>query len=898
MRTIISRLLIALIAVSGCGLVWAVEQNPPVFLLEFDSTQAFSGDGTTVSSRVLAGFMLVPVEGQPGRYRGQGRLRYVELEGMLAVPSDGVLTISDMLVSSENGTLVLKLFPGDPKPVEWLIITPVTAIKQIQWFSGFGLMHDNELGEGGFTIDNWQYPGNDIYARKIYNRNKTEGTALLTETTTIELSPIPDVPRIDEINIVSDGLFPDDPETGEDLELSADLYVPFLFEIERCTWTGNNFTGSGVGDPEDSCRWTYKPKEGKGPRRDTYGQKNLNLRVVYRYGVQSSALALSKSVEHKVFFSKKGDDDSDSEPNWFDYWGDDGAVPGLDASNVKYNAALAAGTIAEADGTNVTFGPDGAGFEGAITIPPTEDCDGRTFPGGEGIDLTALSLSHERKHNELDALAGTDGDGDEVPDSAESGTSPTNPDSCNLAGEIDAEYASYGDNEFIARLAELGVSGLASNDWAIPGRQTSSSPALLGTFISATSGVVHAPQLSLATHSSQRTMQQSASLVGNGLLTGVYNVVGQNPDTSGLFASMRLDVGLNIIDTDHYTVIAWLANDLGTELAWARAEADLGPGGSTVQLLFDGPVLQQAGIAQPFVVSRVELYYRVGKHSELTDSAQNVQTGVLDSSDFRPPAASLVGSLSALPVDSDFDGLYNQLEVTVDLDIYKAGEYEVSAQLNGTTLTLFGSQRIVIADGVSSAQVSLGFDGSSIFFNREDGPFDVTGLQVKDALSGARLDFQANALTTAAYPFVAFQHSAVVIDENSYSDAGGELDGDGKFLTLDLMFAVNSKASGPYTISASLEDNQGGTIATTGAVIGLGGFEGEMEISQVMLSFDARDIFAAGVDGPYQVADVMVISDAGIVMDQNPIPWLTAAYPANDFGLVPVTEEIFLDGFE
>jgi hypothetical protein len=42
----------------------------------------------------------------------------------------------------------------------------------------------------------------------------------------------------------------------------------------------------------------------------------------------------------------------------------------------------------------------------------------------------------------------------------------------------------------------------------------------------------------------------------------------------------------------------------------------------------------------------------------------------------------------------------------------------------------------------------------------------------------------------------------------------------------------------------------------------------------------------------------MVISDAGILMDQNPIHWLTAAYPANDFGLVPVTEEIFLNGFE
>jgi len=65
-----------------------------------------------------------------------------------------------------------------------------------------------------------------------------------------------------------------------------------------------------------------------------------------------------------------------------------------------------------------------------------------------------------------------------------------------------------------------------------------------------------------------------------------------------------------------------------------------------------------------------------------------------------------------------------------------------------------------------------------------------------------------------------------------------------------------------------------------------------------MLSFDGQEIFVSGVDGPYQVADVTVISDAGNVMDQNPKPWLTAAYAADDFGVVVVIEEVFTDGFE
>lgn len=896
MQTLLARLFFLLTITSVYSLALAVEVGAPAFQLRFDSTQSVKGDNP-VSSRVVANFQLDPIEGELNRYSGQGRLRYTELQGLLATATDGVLNVIDLKVSLEDGTVVIGLFPGEPKPVEWVILTPITAIKQFQWFSGFGLFHNNELGDGGFKIENWQYPEGDVYARKTYSREMVFEGVNYVESTTIELTPVPDFPRIDAINTSSAGTSVNDPETGEDLELSATLHVPLLYAVERCTWTGNNFTGPGIGDPDDSCRWTYKPKEGKGPKRDTYGPKDLKLTVIFRHGVHSSAETVSSSLDYKVFFTKKGDDDSDADPNWFDYWGDDGAVPGLDDSTVDYNASLAADTIAEADGTKVIFGPNGAGSDGQIIIAATDICSGGTFPGGEGIDLTALTLSHERKHNELDALGGTDSDGDDVPDSAESGTSTTNPDSCDLANNIHKDYATYGDHEFIARQAELGVSGVAKNDWAVPGRQASMQTAAAGGVTTSRSGVVHSSRLATAMYSSQGAVQ-AVSPAASGLLTGVYSAVGQDPDGTGLFASMRLDVGLSIVERDYYSVIAWLADDQGTEVSWARAEADLSAGSTTLQLIFDGPGLNQAGVSPPFVVSRVELYYRVGKHSVLADSALNALTTQFNSLSFKPLAAKLAGVSSELPVDSEFDGLINQLDITVDLDTSEAGEYEVSAQLRGAKLALYDSQTIVVGDGVGSAQVTLVFDGSSIFFNREDGPFQVTSLQVKAVSSGSRLDFQASAWTTAAYPFNAFQSSGVVIDETSYSDSGGELDANGKFLTLDLSFAISSMVSGPYSLNASLEDVQGRTIARATAAIGLGGVEGVMEMTPVMLSFDAQDIFAAGIDGPYQLADVTIISDDGKVMDQNPMPWMTAAYTADDFGLLPVTEEIFLDGFE
>ena len=50
----------------------------------------------------------------------------------------------------------------------------------------------------------------------------------------------------------------------------------------------------------------------------------------------------------------------------------------------------------------------------------------------------------------------------------------------------------------------------------------------------------------------------------------------------------------------------------------------------------------------------------------------------------------------------------------------------------------------------------------------------------------------------------------------------------------------------------------------------------------------------------YRLADVTVISDAGFVMDQNPTPYLTSTYAADDFSSVPPPGEevIFEDSFE
>jgi hypothetical protein len=333
------------------------------------------------------------------------------------------------------------------------------------------------------------------------------------------------------------------------------------------------------------------------------------------------------------------------------------------------------------------------------------------------------------------------------------------------------------------------------------------------------------------------------------------------------------------------------------EVAWARTNAELAAGTSMVQLMFDSAVLNQTGVSQPFVVSRVEFDKRVGKHSILQDSATDVLITAYNSSDFDPPAATLVGAVSEQPVDEGADGLYDRLDITVDLTVNDPGEYEVSAQLTSSSMSLLDSRTVLVAEGATTEQVVLSFDGASIFFHRENGPFQLTQLRLSDVAEDVELDYQANAWTTAAYLFVSFQQTGIVIDETSYTDAGGELDQRGKFTTLDVLFDIRSITPGPYVLNAHLEDSEGKPIARVSQHIGLGGVEGAPEIAMAVLSFDGMEISASGLGGPYQLAGVTVISDEGIVMDQNPTPYLTATYAADDFSTT-LLNEIFMDGFE
>jgi len=710
-----------------------------------------------------------------------------------------------------------------------------------------------------------------------------------------------ETPRIKSIEAKGVGTPGDNPQTGTPVRMEADVEIPTGYELVKCTWTGD--LTNGEGDVSNSCRYDYTPATGAGPAVGTYGSKTVRLTVTYRHTSSGATGQVSKEHTYKVFYRKTGDDDSDGTPNWYEYWGDDGAVPGLAASNVSYDATLSGyGSRSRSTGA-IRIGDLAAGthYPSGITVPAGTNCPGGTFGGAKGCDCAVEVVVHENRHGEIyhnwdtDSTTGscddsggpwrgcTDSDtastharpGDDLPDDYEGvlGTNPNAVDSCSLATLKSPVYAQYGDNELSAMLAADGQTGVASKDWANPGKQSSPSfapPPEAVEFddpsLPATSGLA-------GTHALPNPAGEPAVPGFAGLL-GTYSDNGVDAGSNGLYDYLALHVGVHVDVAMDYYVVAWLEDSVGTEIAWARTILVCPTGDVMFDVLFDGSILRSSGLDGPYAISQVEL--RAAEDDSLLDSASAPHgTAAYSYLDFDPAAASFSGDYSDAGIDIDTNGRYDSLSVEIGIAVATPGAYRIVAELGGTSTICVSECSVMLDAGLHS--VALAFSGSVIGQSREDGPYLLRRLWLEDAL-GATVELLHDPYTTASYTCSEFENGVHAVDVASFHDEGLDLSGNGSYDYLRVEVTVDVPASGEYSVSAHLLGGSGQTVS-----------ERELETTlqaganTVVFDFPGSDIRSSGVDGPYEVGRVLVLEGTGSVIDYVQQAHTTQAYTCDSF---------------
>lgn len=210
---------------------------------------------------------------------------------------------------------------------------------------------------------------------------------------------------------------------------------------------------------------------------------------------------------------------------------------------------------------------------------------------------------------------------------------------------------------------------------------------------------------------------------------------------------------------------------------------------------------------------------------------------------------SLLGYFTDNGWDSDGNGLYDKLNVTIYVDVTSPGQFRINSYLYENS----GSQQIdscifdiVLAVGNNS--VLLQYQGAKIRSSEIDGPYRVIINLYNDAwvLRGYEEIF------TSPYSYTEFDRYPLGYT-GVHSDYAYNVDNDSRFDFLRVNATYNVWKNGTYRMSASLYDSSGAVLIDTYNINDFQNFYATVGTINFSFDFKGMKIFASGFDGQYRV---------------------------------------------
>jgi hypothetical protein len=242
-----------------------------------------------------------------------------------------------------------------------------------------------------------------------------------------------------------------------------------------------------------------------------------------------------------------------------------------------------------------------------------------------------------------------------------------------------------------------------------------------------------------------------------------------------------------------------------------------------------------------------------------------------------PDFGKLIGNYSERGIDTDGDGLYNCLKLSVGVQIHEPSSYNIVAWLeNGS-----GTQIVwVSAWGnleVGYHTIDLFFDGLIIRDSGLDGPYNVNRVELRLAEDHEFLaDAINNVYTTSAYQYSQFDTPIVSFTKN-FSDTGVDTDGDGLYDLLRLNIDIEVQKADTYTIIGEFESSEEVIIVVSQSASLSAGSQ------SVNLDIDGRLIFQHQKNGPYYLRRLRVEDVSGKKIDFINEAYTTGTYTYTQF---------------
>lgn len=234
---------------------------------------------------------------------------------------------------------------------------------------------------------------------------------------------------------------------------------------------------------------------------------------------------------------------------------------------------------------------------------------------------------------------------------------------------------------------------------------------------------------------------------------------------------------------------------------------------------------------------------------EFYRQAANIMINVLEvTSTFNTPN-------SDKGIDTNGNGKYDTLEITIGVTVPTAGTYDVGAELYDSNNKFISSLVVEASLNSGANSVKLSFDGLNIFNNKVDGSYYLkNGTISKD---NELLAIKADVYTSNAYKYLDFETSKIYFS-GTQSDEGVDTNANGKYDVMKWNYNLTVITSNTYSISATLKTATGKTIEIVNDSKSLSA--GENALS---LNFTGTKIRGTMENGPYIITDVSIYGPDG-----------------------------------
>ena len=285
-------------------------------------------------------------------------------------------------------------------------------------------------------------------------------------------------------------------------------------------------------------------------------------------------------------------------------------------------------------------------------------------------------------------------------------------------------------------------------------------------------------------------------------LTGNVSFEGIDTDSDGLFNSLQIGVELNVTDAATYEVYIWnLYGDVSVYVS-NQSTGYLPPGIQTLNVSFYGAKIY-ASHGNVSMINEIRLSIIEEYHYYSLDYLYYIPLDRIYSYNEFDPLAFLTGIVLDEGVDDDGDGLFDYLQISVEVNVTDAGYYyiHVDKVFNNNSLYLQVSG-IGQSFDVGLHLVNFTVPGVQIFAEQVD-PTYIGPVMLYDYSTWENILLEEYSMLPLTVPYHYYEFESLAFFTGNIYDHGVDTDADGLFNYLEVGVEINVTEAGTYILSGA-----------------------------------------------------------------------------------------------